>query len=70
MVAIALQYPRVVFTGWGLHGLETTARVRGAWEADCRVFLRPTREKGFLSNILFHHRLIHLSLYKEVLLGP
>jgi hypothetical protein len=36
-VLAALQYPWVLFTGWGLRWLETTARVRGAREAGCRA---------------------------------
>lgn len=43
MVVVALRYPRILFTGWGLRGLEATARVRGARKADRRAL--PTAGK-------------------------
>jgi hypothetical protein len=47
--AVALQYPRVLFT----HKVVAAARVGGAQGTPtARLCPRPTREKGFPSNLL------------------
>jgi hypothetical protein len=46
MVGVVPQYPRVLFTGWGLRRLEATTRVRGAEEAGRRALPKAGKREG------------------------
>jgi hypothetical protein len=46
MVVVVLQYPWILFTGWGLRELEATARVRGARKANRRALPTANKREG------------------------
>jgi hypothetical protein len=45
-IPVALQYPRVLFTGWGLRGLEAMTWVRVAGEAGRRALPTAGKREG------------------------
>jgi hypothetical protein len=46
VVGCSATVPVVLFTGWGLHGLEATTSFRGAGEAGCRVLPTAGKREG------------------------